>query len=178
MPKYQGREITCTVQANTKGQLDRLIGGLNDYAKSQGLERVQIVQKRKDPDGGYEAIVRAHNFNPLRVAKENWIMRLTPDEKLQIARQGLALRKGKTAIKLEKLALKKQVLFAKQEVAKEKQQLANQKLELARVKEQRKQLRTPILAGLPFFPTKHPAPTPRKKKKKKQSVYTLSQMRG
>ena len=172
MPKYQGREITVTVQANTKGQLGRLISGIRRYAQIEGLERIQVVQMRKDPDGGWEAIVRAHNWNPLRASKEKWVMRLTPDEKLKVAQRKLALKKSQTSIKLETIQIKSQLVKAKQ-------QLAHQKLELARTRSQSRALGGGTFLGRSLFPSPH-EPTPRKRKKAKkrqQPIDTLGTVR-
>jgi len=68
--KYQGREITSTIQAPTEEQLDRMISGMRRYAKKEDLGPVDVLQKRQDPDGGWEAIVRSHNWNPIKWIKE------------------------------------------------------------------------------------------------------------
>ena len=68
--KYQGREITSTIQAPNKEQLDGMIKGMRSYAKDHDLGPVQVLQRREDPDGGWEAIVRSHNFNPINWAKQ------------------------------------------------------------------------------------------------------------
>lgn len=68
--RYQGKEITSTLQANSREELNVLVGGMRKYAQGQGLGPIDILQSRRDPDGGYEAIVRAHNFNPFKWIKE------------------------------------------------------------------------------------------------------------
>jgi len=129
--KYQGREITVTLQANTKAQLERLIKGIRRYAKLEELGKVQVVQKRKDPDGGWEAIVRAHNWNPLKAlglrAKEKWMNRATADEREEVNRL-------KIERKLRKLERKRRVLEAKNRIAAERLALAQKKAERARVR--------------------------------------------
>jgi len=62
--KYQGREVTVTLQAPTMEDLDAMLVSLNAYAQEFAMDEVQILKKGKDPDGGYKAIVTAHNFNP------------------------------------------------------------------------------------------------------------------
>lgn len=75
MPKtierqFQGREITTTIQAPTSKALDGMIKGMRSYARKQNLGEVEVIQRRRDPDGGYEAIIRAHNWNPLSWIRE------------------------------------------------------------------------------------------------------------
>jgi len=72
MKKYQGKEFTTNLQANTEAELDALITGLNKYAKQHNIESVQILQKKRDPDGGWEAVVKAHNWNPIQWVKEKF----------------------------------------------------------------------------------------------------------
>lgn len=67
--KYQGREFTSTLQANSKAELDGLIKGMEDYSRKYGIGPLVVLQKRRDPDGGYEAVVKAHNWNPIEWIK-------------------------------------------------------------------------------------------------------------
>lgn len=63
--KFQGREITATLQAPNEMDLDMMITDLQDYAQITGMEPIQILSKGPDPDGGYKAVITAHNFNPV-----------------------------------------------------------------------------------------------------------------
>ena len=127
MDKYQGKEITATLQANTKVELNKLIAGLNRYAKANHLETVKVLSKAKDPDGGYKAIVEAHNWNPLKSLKESYHNRPTPEEIAE-------LRKHQQKLKIEKLKREKEEVKAKKEVVQAKQSLAQEKLELVQAK--------------------------------------------
>ena len=127
MNNYQGKEITATLQAPNKTQLDKLISGLNRYAKTNHLETVKVLSKAKDPDGGYKAIVEAHNWNPLKSLKEAYENRPTPEEIAE-------LRKHQQKLKIEKLKREKEEVKAKKEVVQAKQSLAQEKLELVQAK--------------------------------------------
>lgn len=59
----QGREAKHYIQAPTEDQLDEMIEGLNEYAMEHGMDSIEVLQKRPDPDGGWEATVISHNFN-------------------------------------------------------------------------------------------------------------------
>ncbi len=61
--KYQGKEHTSILQANTRRDLDRMISGIRTYAKKYHM-KTRVIEKKKDPDGGYRAIVVSHNLNP------------------------------------------------------------------------------------------------------------------
>jgi len=68
--RYQGREKTSILQANTKKELDVLIRSSRAFARKHGMEDFKVVKHTKDPDGGYKAIVTAHNWNPIKWVKE------------------------------------------------------------------------------------------------------------
>jgi len=70
--RYQGREIQATLKAPTSEQLERMLVALNEYSTEHEMEEIQVLKKGKDPDGGWEAVVVAHNFNPLSWAREKW----------------------------------------------------------------------------------------------------------
>lgn len=90
--RYQGREVTATIKANTKAELDSMLRGIRAYAKRSGMGAVKVLRKHKDPDGGYEAIVQAHNWNPIKWAQERWE-----------ARGGGAEKRAKTAEEKRKI---------------------------------------------------------------------------
>lgn len=68
--RFQGKELTCHLQAPTLLTLNSLISGMRSYASAHGMGTVKILQKGRDPDGGFKAIVTAHNINIFR-----WIKR-------------------------------------------------------------------------------------------------------
>jgi len=67
--RYQGREVTDHLKAPTKESLDDMISDWKEWAVSQGMEDIKTLSKRKDPDGGWEAIMVAHNWNPITWVK-------------------------------------------------------------------------------------------------------------
>lgn len=69
---FQGREIQATLKAPTEESLENMLSELEDYAQEVELDEIQVLKKGKDPDGGWEAVVVAHNFNPLSWLKEQW----------------------------------------------------------------------------------------------------------
>jgi len=69
---YQGMEFTTTLQANTLRELNSMIKSLEDYAHEYEMDDFKVLSKGPDPDGGYKAIVTAHNWNPLTWIKERW----------------------------------------------------------------------------------------------------------
>jgi len=60
---YQGKELNVTVGAPTRAVLEDLIGDLKELAWERGLEDFEVLHVGPDPDGGYEATIRAHNLN-------------------------------------------------------------------------------------------------------------------
>lgn len=67
--RYQGKEFTATIQAPNIETLNQMISEMEDYAKQFEMGEVKILEKGVDPDGGYKAIVTAHNFNPFKWIK-------------------------------------------------------------------------------------------------------------
>ena len=63
--RYQGREQTTILQAPTKKALSSLIKANKSHAKKQGMDRFRVLSSAVDPDGGYRAVVEAHNLNPI-----------------------------------------------------------------------------------------------------------------
>ena len=161
MPKYQGKEITATLQANTKVQLDKLISGLNRYARANHLETVKVLSKAKDPDGGYKAIVEAHNWNPLKVARERYENRPTPEAKIEAQKKKVALKEAKEALKKKEHAIEMEELRRKNEKA---QAL----LKAEQIKKERKALKGPSFLGsiANYEPKKKQRSAPKKKKRK------------
>ncbi len=71
--RYQGKEVTSTIQAPTKEILDRMVRGMEHYSRTHGLGPVRILDSGPDPDGGYKAVLASHNLNPLKWIKEKWM---------------------------------------------------------------------------------------------------------
>lgn len=69
---YQGKEFTCIVQTPTMEDIEFMIHDLSDYADEHGLEHFEVLNKGPDPDGGYRAIIVAHNWNPLAWLSERY----------------------------------------------------------------------------------------------------------
>lgn len=70
MQKYQGKEFQSTLQAPDSKSLSKLIRSARKYARENQMENFRILEKGSDPDGGYRAIVTAHNWNPISWIKE------------------------------------------------------------------------------------------------------------
>ena len=68
--KFQGREITATIQAPDEADLDMMLQEMQDYTAATGLEPIEVLSKGPDPDGGYRAVIVAHNWNPLAWLKK------------------------------------------------------------------------------------------------------------
>ena len=69
---YQGKEFTTVIQANTLRKLNTMIKGLKSYAHEHEMDDFRVLSKEKDPDGGYRAVIQAHNWNPIAWVKEKW----------------------------------------------------------------------------------------------------------
>ena len=65
---YQGEEFTVQLQSPTREGLDEQIASFRKFAKDRGLETFKVLERGKDPDGGYRAIITAHNWNPFEAA--------------------------------------------------------------------------------------------------------------
>jgi len=59
----QGKEFTTTLQAPDGETLEAMIQGMQDYAKTHHIEQVEVLEEGPDPDGGFRAIIAAHNWN-------------------------------------------------------------------------------------------------------------------
>jgi hypothetical protein len=75
LERYQGREFEVTLQAPTYESLEKLVVDMESVAKNNGMGEVRVLSKGKDPDGGYKAIVVAHNWNPFKWIKRNQEMK-------------------------------------------------------------------------------------------------------
>ncbi len=70
MKEAGGTGMTAIIRGNTKEEVWRIVSEMQGFAMENGLEQVEIMSIQPSPAGGWEAIVRAHNFNPLKWAKE------------------------------------------------------------------------------------------------------------
>jgi hypothetical protein len=68
---YQGKTFTATVKANTQIELENVISQMKADAEAQGMDTFITGTITKDPNGGYQAEVYAHNFNPFKWVKEH-----------------------------------------------------------------------------------------------------------
>lgn len=63
-----GRGMYAVINGNTKEEVTDLVNSMLDYSLEQGLEQVEVMSIQPSPAGGWEAIVRAHNWNPIKWA--------------------------------------------------------------------------------------------------------------
>ena len=89
--RYQGREFETTLQAPTLKVLNKEIKDLRTYARKEGMGRVRILQKGPDPDGGFKAIVTAHNWNPVKWVKGK-LTRKKPEAATTESQETLGMR--------------------------------------------------------------------------------------
>lgn len=68
----QGNELTVIIQAPTTRALSARIVSFKRFAKEEGCDTIKILERGPDPDGGYRAIITAHNFNPLTWVSEKY----------------------------------------------------------------------------------------------------------
>lgn len=80
MPKYQGKEIQSTLQAPTASSLQEMVDSAKEYAEENNLGELEVLEFSKDPDGGYRAIVTAHNWNPISWLKGKLTRKKGPEE--------------------------------------------------------------------------------------------------
>jgi choline dehydrogenase-like flavoprotein len=52
--------------------MKRKIDAFKKFAHAEGYETVQVISQAPDPDGGFKAIVEAHNVNPITWASEQY----------------------------------------------------------------------------------------------------------
>ena len=65
-----GTGLTAIIRGNTKDEVWRIVSEMQAFSMENGLEQVEVMSIQPSPAGGWEAIVRAHNFNPLKWAKD------------------------------------------------------------------------------------------------------------
>lgn len=98
---YQGREITATLQAPDMEQLEMMLHEMNDYTAAIGVEPIEILKIGPDPDGGYKAVIVAHNFNPIKWLKEKY------EERGFTAEEKASLKSIKKQVKFQKVRAKR-----------------------------------------------------------------------
>lgn len=106
---FQGNEFTTIIQAPTKVALQTKIGQFRAFATLNKYELFEVLQQGPDPDGGYKAIVTAHNWNAAAWVQRKWegrgggpVARATKEEisrKLRLQRE-LAIIHAKEAERL------------------------------------------------------------------------------
>ncbi len=69
---FQGNEMTVVIQAPSKDAMTKKIKAFHKFAMEEKYENFQILMEAPDPDGGYKAIVTAHNLNPVTWASEQF----------------------------------------------------------------------------------------------------------
>jgi hypothetical protein len=69
---FQGNEFTIVIQAPTKLTLQKKIADFHSFALKEGYGSFSILSQGPDPDGGFKAVVAAHNSNPLTWASEQF----------------------------------------------------------------------------------------------------------
>ena len=107
--KYQGKEFRTYIQANSEEALDEMIGQTQKYSKRVRTGPIRLLEKRHDPDGGWEATIVAHNWNPIRWIKEKFGGKregeepeLSYEEKLDIGEEEELLKVRKEQLEEEK----------------------------------------------------------------------------
>lgn len=80
------------MQAPDKESLDKLVRSAKKFANSHQMDNFKVLEKGKDPDGGYRAIVTAHNWNPI-----TWIKEKIAGRKARPAVEGEAPKLGDVA---------------------------------------------------------------------------------
>lgn len=123
--KYQGKEFTVLLQAPTEQKLEQMINGLKKFAYRFEMEDIKVLSKRKDPDGGWEATIKAHNWNPIQWVKDKYAdYKLTKE-----AKRGLELYRESKRLDSENALLKKQVENTRQKQFLDNVEYARQKRE-------------------------------------------------
>lgn len=90
---FQGEEFTSIIQAPTSKALQTKVDQFRLFAKAKNYETFDVLQHGPDPDGGFRAIVSAHNWNPLTWAAEK------AHRAYLGAKHGVAIGKEKAVIK-------------------------------------------------------------------------------
>jgi len=76
MQEPGGTGMVAIINGNTKDEVWRIVSEMQVFAMENGLEQIEIMSIQPSPAGGWEAVVRAHNFNPFKAmagaAKKGW----------------------------------------------------------------------------------------------------------
>jgi hypothetical protein len=87
LQRYQGREFEVTLQAPNYPSLNAMVKDMEKVARKNGMGEVSVLSKGADPDGGYKAIVVAHNWNPIKWLKRQGEMKdKSYEEKMRLKR--------------------------------------------------------------------------------------------
>ncbi|KKN45369.1 hypothetical protein LCGC14_0683550 [marine sediment metagenome] len=113
--RYRGREFKMTIGAPTREDLKDMIFAAEEMANENNLEYVEVVAEYEDPDGGWEAIIIAHNFNPFKWIKDKAVAIGGKIKSGWRARGGGSAERART--KGLKTLRKKEVTAAEHEVA-------------------------------------------------------------
>jgi len=84
MAKYQGKELQSTLQAPNAASLQEMVNSAKRFAGENKLEDFKVIEFGPDPDGGYRAIVTAHNWNPISWIKGKLTKKKAAEEELQL----------------------------------------------------------------------------------------------
>lgn len=68
--KYQGKEMKVLVQGPSEDDVIDILDHLKTICEETGLDNMSLDTFEADPDGGFEAQFRAHNWNPISWAKD------------------------------------------------------------------------------------------------------------
>ncbi len=90
---FQGEEFTTILQAPTSTALQKRVDQFRAFARTEHYETFEVLLQESDPDGGFKAIVTAHNWNPITWAAEKATRTYLG------AKHGLAIGKRKAEIK-------------------------------------------------------------------------------
>ena len=69
---YQGNEAEIILRAPTLEALDQSIAAFEEAGESAGMFDIKVLGQGPDPDGGFNAILKMHNFNPFSWIKEKF----------------------------------------------------------------------------------------------------------
>jgi len=64
-----GRGYWAIVRSNTYEEMNDLLNEMQKDAVDMGLEQVEVISVQPSPAGGWEATIRAHNWNPIKSIK-------------------------------------------------------------------------------------------------------------
>ena len=93
---YQGRELQATLRANTLPELQRMLAELQEYAREQEMDEIELLKPpTRDVDGGFVSVITCHNLNVI-----SWLSEKGHRAVLG-AKEGWKTGKEKAAIKAQ-----------------------------------------------------------------------------